>query len=113
MKVLEEAQTAFLTAIIICQIGAGFACKTRVSSLFTHGISSNKVFLWGICQEVCLICMVDYIGGLNDGFKTLPIKGDAWGIVVPFSVFLFLYDELRKLLCRSFPNSKFKEIFFY
>jgi len=110
---LEEAQTAFLTAIVICQIGAGFACKTRVSSLFTHGISSNKVFLWGICQEVCLICMVDYIGGLNDGFKTLPIKGDVWGIVIPFSVFLFLYDELRKLLCRSFPNSKFKEIFFY
>ncbi len=113
MKVLEEAQSAFLTAIVICQMGAGFACKTRISSLFTHGIWTNKVFLWGLCQEVGLICMVVYIAGLNKGFQTLPIGGDAWGIVVPFAAFLFCYDEIRKLICRKFPNSKFKEYFFY
>lgn len=113
MHVLKEAQTAFLTAIVICQIGAGFACKTRVSSLFTHGISHNKVFLWGVCQEVGLICMVDYIGGLNDGFKTLLIDGVAWGIAFPFAVFLFFYDELRKFICRCFPDSNFKKYLFY
>jgi sodium/potassium-transporting ATPase subunit alpha len=113
MNVLEEAQTAFLTAIVICQIGAGFACKTRISSLFTHGITKNKVFLYGLCQEIGLICMVDYIGGLNQGFKTLPIDGIAWAIVLPFAVFLFCYDELRKFICRSFPDSEFKKYMFY
>ena len=113
MGVLKEAQSAFLTAIVICQMGAGIACKTRVSSIFTHGIWNNRVFLWGLCQEVGLICMVVYIAGLNHGFETLPIRGDAWGIVFPFAAFLFCYDEIRKFICRKFPGSKFKEYFFY
>lgn len=113
MEVLKEAQSAFLTAIVICQMGAGIACKTRISSIFTHGMWNNRVFLWGLCQEVGLICMVVYIAGLNHGFKTLPIRGDAWGIVFPFAAFLFCYDEIRKFLCRKFPDSKFKEYFFY
>jgi hypothetical protein len=57
--------------------------------------------------------MVVYIAGLNHGFETLPIRGDAWGIVFPFAAFLFCYDEIRKFICRKFPGSKFKEYFFY
>lgn len=112
MDALKEAQSAFLTSIVICQIGCGCACKSRVTSLIEHGFA-NPVFNYGLIQEIVLICMVVYVPGLNKGFQTLPIQGDAWGIAVPFAFAIWLYDESRKWFCRTYPDHPMKDILFY
>lgn len=49
MSILRHAQTAFLASIVLCQIGCGIACKTRLNSWFKQGMI-NYVLNWGIFQ---------------------------------------------------------------
>ncbi len=112
MFALRTAQAAFLTSIVICQIACGLACKTRVSSLFTHGMQ-NMVFNYGLIQETVLIVMLVYIPGLQTAFGTENIEGEDWAIAIPFAVFLLFYDEMRKLWMRSYPDSEWKKWIYY
>lgn len=107
MFALRQAQTAFLTSIVLCQIGCGLACKTRFSSLFEHGMA-NMVLNWGFIQEIGLIAMLVYIPGLQYAFKTESLVFEDWYVALPFSVFLLIYDELRKLWIRKFPDGMVK-----
>lgn len=109
---LRRAQTAFLASIVICQVGCGIACKTRINSIINQGFS-NMVFNMGLVQETVLIALLVYAPFLHTPFGTEPMEGRDWSIAIPFAVVLFLYDELRKFLMRTFPKSKYRELFFY
>lgn len=56
MRILQHAQSAFLATIVICQIGCGCACKTRLNSWYNQGMKNN-VLNWGILQ-VCTVYTV-------------------------------------------------------
>jgi sodium/potassium-transporting ATPase subunit alpha len=109
---LRKAQTAFLASIVVCQIGCGHACKTRFTTLFNHGFR-NMVWNYGVFQETVLIVLLVYSPGIQDAFLTEAIGGASWGIAVPFALTIFIYDELRKLFMRMYPDSKAKEYLFY
>lgn len=109
---LRQAQTAFLASIVVCQIGCGMACKTRLSSLFHHGFN-NMVFNYGVLQESTLIVLLVYVPGLQYAFKTESIEGESWAIAVPFALALWGYDELRKFIMRTYPDGEFKKWLFY
>jgi sodium/potassium-transporting ATPase subunit alpha len=109
---LKRGQTAFLSAIVVCQVGCGLACKTRVSSLFTHGMT-NMVFNLGLLQETTLIAALVYAPFLQSAFATKDIAGEDWGIAIPFAVLIVLYDETRKWWVRNNPNHWFKQYWYY
>jgi len=109
---LREAQTAFLASIVMCQIGCGLACKTRIQSLFNHGMA-NMVFNCGVVQEVSLIFILVYVPFIQYAFNTENIAFVDWVTALPFSVFLFCYDEGRKYWMRSNPDHWFREWIFY
>ena len=109
---LRQAQTAFLASIVMCQLGCGLACKTRLSSLFTHGMG-NMVLNYGYLQETVLIILLVYVPGLQNAFKTENIEFKDWAIALPFSIFLFAYDEGRKWWMRANPDHPWKEYLFY
>ncbi len=109
---LRQAQTAFLASIVMCQIGCGLACKTRVVSLFNHGMS-NSVFNCGLVQETTLIILLVYVPFLQYAFNTENINIEDWLVALPFSIFLFCYDECRKYWMRCNPNHWFKEYISY
>lgn len=111
-ETLRECQSAFLATIVMCQIGCGIACKTRVTSILDHGFS-NVVFNYGLIQETVLIIMVVYIEGFNTGFGTAPFTGSAWGVAIPFTFAIVFYDEMRKWYCRTYPDTKLREWLFY
>ena len=113
VDLLRHAQTAFLASIIIMQIGCGFACKTRLSSLFTHGFE-NKVLSMGILSEIILILLLVYAPFLNFAFNTYPMTGVEWLIPLPFAAFLILYDESRKYLFRLWgpEHAFYKNLYF-
>lgn len=98
--ILQEAQTAFLACIVICQIGCGIACKTRLVSLFSQGMY-NMVQNYAIFQEVLLILLLVYVPFLQDAFGTRDLVGTDWAIGIPFSIAIILYDEIRKYFLRD------------
>jgi hypothetical protein len=105
---LQQAQTAFLASIVVCQIGCGLAAKTRTNSLFTQGMVNN-VQNYGIFQEVLLIVLLVYAPFLNYAFGTLPFAPEAWFLGAPFALLIWAYDECRKYHFRTYG----KETWFY
>jgi sodium/potassium-transporting ATPase subunit alpha len=112
MELLRHAQTAFLVAIVIMQIGCGFACKTRINSLFNHGIT-NMVHDLGIVQEIILIALLVYAPFLHYTFGTANIDAVDWFIAVPFSFMIVVYDEIRKYIMRRVGKEHWFYRYFY
>ena len=112
-SILRQAQTAFLASIVIAQIGCGIACKTRLNSIFNHGML-NFALNFGICQEIFLIALLVYAPFLNYAFGTIAMDPIDWLIAVPFSVLVIIYDENRKYWFRKLgKNSWFYKNFYY
>jgi len=75
-------------------------CKTRVSSIFTHGMG-NMVMNLGLFEETALGLLICYVPFLNVAFTaSQPHPLDLiWA--VPYSVFILMYDEIRKYAMRA------------
>jgi sodium/potassium-transporting ATPase subunit alpha len=101
---LSQAQTAFLATIVVCQIGCGLACKTRLNTILTQGMV-NWVQNYGIFQEVTLIVMLVYVPFLNSAFGTSGFPGVAWLIGFPFAMCILGYDEFRKWVFREYGHT--------
>lgn len=98
--ILQEAQTAFLAIIVVCQIGCGLAAKTRTNSLFSQGMV-NMVQNYGIAQEIFLIVCLVYVPFLQHAFQTRAFAPEAWALGIPFALTIFSYDEWRKYIFRT------------
>jgi len=100
-SLLQQAQTAFLASIVVCQIGCGIACKTRTNSILSQGMK-NTVQNYGIFQEISLIVLLVYVPFLNLAFGTEAFAGEAWVIGAPFALLIVIYDECRKWCFRTY-----------
>merc|ERR1711865_236473 len=99
-EILRKAQTAYLFSIIVVQWADVIICKTRVLSVFQHGMTNNVLNL-GLLEETTLGLAICYVGFLQAPFlsSTPAILDLTWA--VPFSLFIFAYDEIRKGLMRA------------
>jgi sodium/potassium-transporting ATPase subunit alpha len=95
-----RATTAFLAAVVICQIADVMICRTRRQSIFSVGIFSNKLVNLGILAEVALIGAIAYVPWLNPFFGSAPIGWVEIVIAIPFALLILVFDEVRKLLLR-------------
>jgi sodium/potassium-transporting ATPase subunit alpha len=113
MDILRQAQTAFLASIVIMQIGCGIAAKTRINSIFSHGMV-NAVLNFGIVQEIILIALLTYAPFLNYAFGTKGLDAIDWVIAIPFAILVIIYDEHRKYWLRNLDkDSWFHRTFYY
>jgi sodium/potassium-transporting ATPase subunit alpha len=96
-----QATTACLTAIIIAQIGNVFACRSDRESVFSTGVFTNRLIFGGIILEILLQVFIIYHPFGNKVFGTAPIGLDVWLVLLPFSAFLLLVEELRKAIMRT------------
>eukprot|EP00177_Eucheuma_denticulatum_P003015 GFKZ01005420.1.p1 GENE.GFKZ01005420.1~~GFKZ01005420.1.p1 ORF type:complete len:1174 (+),score=236.55 GFKZ01005420.1:425-3946(+) len=94
-ETLKHAQTAFFVCIVIVQMGGILVCKTRLLSFFKQGMK-NMVLNIGLVEEVLLCAALCYIPFIQTAFNTRPLRFVHWLPAIPFSVFIFVYDELRK-----------------
>jgi len=100
--VYAKATTMSLTAIMMTQIGNGFACRTNVESIFKVGFLTNRLYLLGIATELSLQVLIVYVPFLNKAFETAPIAWADWLFLVPFIPICLVADEIRKLILRSY-----------
>ena len=94
--IYERATTMFLAGIVASQIGIGLAIRTDRESIFTVGLFTNRLLLWGILSEVCILLALSYVPFLHGIFGTAPLRGTDWLFLLIFPPILLLADEARK-----------------
>lgn len=111
-EVLIRAQTAYLVSIIQVQWADGIISKTRILSVFQQGLK-NTMFNIGLVSETALGALFVFVPPLNTAFQTRQLGVRHIFLALPFAIFIFAYDETRKLLMRfgdrggQSPLSKF------
>jgi len=103
MAALNHAQCAFFIAIIVVQWADLVICKTRTLSIVEQGMA-NGTLNFGLCFTLILGSALCYIPGLSKVLGTAPLEFVHWCPAMPFCVFIFLYDEVRKSLLRKSPD---------
>lgn len=99
--VYRLATTMTFAAIIFCQIGVVFNCRTERVSVFKVGLFSNRMILIGIACELMLLCMLSYVPFLHELFNTAPLGWKEWLFLLIWPPVIFLIDELRKATVRN------------
>jgi len=95
MTILAKAQTSFLVSIVVAQWSDVIICKTRENSIFTQGMT-NMTLNIGLFEETVLAIALVYCPPFQDAFGTESLDFKMWCYGVPFSVLIWIYDELRK-----------------
>lgn len=95
-----QSVTAFFAAVIICQIANVFASRTRMQSVFSMGLFSNRMVLLGIAVELLILALIIWNPFANLIFNTSPLDLRYVLLSIPFAIFLLGIDELRKYLLR-------------
>jgi len=103
-KILEyTCHTAFFVSIVIVQWADLIICKTRKNSVFQQGMK-NHFLNFGLCFETVLAAFLSYTPGMDKGLRMYPLKPTWWLPAMPFSLTIFIYDEVRKTLLRRNPG---------
>ena len=63
----------------------------------------NHFMNFGLIFETCLAAFLSYTPGMDKGLKMYPLKINWWFPAAPFSLLIFVFDELRKLILRNSP----------
>ena len=103
-KILEyTCHTAFFVSIVVVQWADLIICKTRKNSVFQQGMN-NYVMNFGLVFETVLAAFLSYTPGMDKGLKMYPLKINWWLPGIPFSILIFVFDEVRKWILRNNPG---------
>ncbi|CAD5122368.1 DgyrCDS10804 [Dimorphilus gyrociliatus] len=112
-KVLEfTCHTAFFVSIVIVQWADLCICKTRRNSIVHQGMLNNHL-TFGLFFETSLAAFLAYCPGLDRGLRMYPLRFQWWIPPMPFSLAIFVYDEVRKYLIRRYPGSWIEQETYY
>ena len=99
--IYRQATTMTLAAIVACQVGNLFACRSSWSSIFRQSLSSNSLIWLGITVEcVALFAFIDF-PPFRQVFGTASLANWHWLILLTCPVILIVAEELRKLSLRN------------
>lgn len=103
-KTLEyTCHTAFFVSIVIVQWADLIICKTRRNSIVHQGMK-NHVLNFGLVFETALAAFLSYCPGMDKGLRMYPLKINWWLPALPFSLLIFVYDEIRRFILRRNPG---------
>uniref|UniRef100_A0AAX7U664 Sodium/potassium-transporting ATPase subunit alpha n=1 Tax=Astatotilapia calliptera TaxID=8154 RepID=A0AAX7U664_ASTCA len=101
-KIVEfTCHTAFFTSIVVVQWADLIICKTRRNSLFQQGMT-NRILIFGLFVETALAAFLSYCPGMDVALRMIL----WWFCGIPYSLLIFIYDEVRKFILRRQPGGK-------
>jgi magnesium-transporting ATPase (P-type) len=95
-----KATAMALAAIVFCQIGAVFNCRTEKQSVFRVGLFKNKQVNLGILIEIVLIVALVYLPPLQSVFHTTALSSLDWLLLCIWPPLILFIEEVRKALLR-------------
>jgi Ca2+-transporting ATPase len=105
MAIYHQATTVTLAAIVACQDGNVFACRSEHISIFRLGFLSNRLIWLGIAVEWALILSIIYISPLQKIFATAPLSPVQWLMLLLCPPLILMADELRKQIAHRIGDS--------
>jgi potassium/sodium efflux P-type ATPase len=98
--IYRQATTMTLAAIVACQVGNLFACRSSWSSIFRQSLSNNSLLWLGITVEcVALFAFIDF-PPFRQVFGTASLANWHWLILLICPPLLIAIEEIRKLFLR-------------
>uniref|UniRef100_A0AAY5KF14 Sodium/potassium-transporting ATPase subunit alpha n=1 Tax=Esox lucius TaxID=8010 RepID=A0AAY5KF14_ESOLU len=107
-KIVEfTCHTAFFASIVVVQWADLIICKTRRNSVFKQGMR-NKILIFGLFEETALAAFLSYCPGMDVALRMYPLRPNWWFCALPYSILIFVYDEIRKWIIRNRHKSEAK-----
>ena len=100
-----QATTVALGAIVACQVGNLFACRSEWVSAFRLNWGQNRLLWIGIGVECAALLAFIYIPPLSQVFTTLPLLPWQWMLLLLCPPILLGAEEARKAIARRFSVS--------
>jgi Ca2+-transporting ATPase len=99
--IYRQATTMTLAAIVACQVGNLFACRSSWGSIFRQSLSNNSLLWLGISVEcVALFAFIDF-PPFRQVFGTASLTNWHWLLLLACPPILIGLEELRKLFLRA------------
>uniref|UniRef100_A0A6Q2XGH7 Sodium/potassium-transporting ATPase subunit alpha n=1 Tax=Esox lucius TaxID=8010 RepID=A0A6Q2XGH7_ESOLU len=99
-KIVEfTCHTSFFVSIVVVQWADLVICKTRRNSVFQQGMK-NRILIFGLFAETALAAFLSYCPGMDIALRMVS----WWFCALPYSLLIFIYDEVRKLIIRRSPG---------
>ncbi|KAG9278119.1 sodium/potassium-transporting ATPase subunit alpha-2-like [Astyanax mexicanus] len=112
-KIVEfTCHTSFFASIVVVQWADLIICKTRRNSLFQQGMR-NKILIFGLFAETALAAFLSYCPGMDIALRMYPLKVYWWFCALPYSILIFIYDEVRKFILRRRPGGWVEQETYY
>ncbi|XP_060678608.1 sodium/potassium-transporting ATPase subunit alpha-2, partial [Hemiscyllium ocellatum] len=112
-KIVEfTCHTAFFASIVVVQWADLLICKTRRNSIFQQGMK-NKILIFGLFEETALAAFLSYCPGMDVALRMYPLKLPWWFCAFPYSLLIFIYDEVRKFILRRRPGGWVEQETYY
>lgn len=103
-KALEYAcHAGFFFSIVMVQWVTLIVGRSKKKSLFRRSFK-NGVMSFSLIFETLLAMALIYVPGLNSGLQMSMLSPIMWFAPIPFILFLFTYDEMRKAIMRKHPG---------
>lgn len=96
MEIYHQATTVTLAAIVACQIGNVFACRSERTSIFRLGFFSNPSIWLGIAVELVLMLAIIDLPPLQKIFGTASLSNWQWSALIICPPLVLVADEIRK-----------------
>ncbi|KAF0046690.1 hypothetical protein F2P81_000323 [Scophthalmus maximus] len=112
-KIIEfTCHTSFFASIVVVQWADLIICKTRRNSLFQQGMK-NRILIFGLFVETALAAFLSYCPGMDVALRMYPLKFMWWFCAFPYSLLIFIYDEVRKFILRRSPGGWVEQESYY
>lgn len=100
---LPLARSMAFTTLVLGQLFYVFECRSERYSPFELGFLSNKYLIGAVLVSVSMQLCALYVPGLQAIFKTMPLNGGEWLIILLLAGFKFFWRMLAYAL-RGGPN---------
>lgn len=101
MNLYKYSTTMAVAAIIACQIGNLFVCRSEKAPFWSFSNSKNSLLYYGLAFELLLSSAIIYIPFLQIFFNTTPIIPKDFLLLLACPIILIILEEIRKLVIRK------------
>lgn len=95
---LAHARTAAFVVLACSQLFHAFNCRSQTESVFKLGIFSNLALVYAFILSFLLLMAAAYVPFLQNIFKTEPLLGTHWLLVILLSSFPLWAMEMLKII---------------
>ncbi len=102
VTILQEAQSAYFITLALLQNVNLFCCRVRRNSIFQQGLFTNKLVIVGVIASTLISLLVGWLNVIIFTGKVVVFNSTyLWVSWIPFAIFIFMYDEIRRFLVRN------------